>query len=88
MRSERFLFNTMAWNLLGFTIILFILNHSIAILLPDSNPFIRSEIVIAKAESVLLSAILSIDEDSVKKKRLLIEKSNRNGPTMSLVVRL
>ena len=80
-RSERFLFNTIAWNLLGFTTILFILNHSIAILLSDSYLFIRSEIVFAQAESVLLSAKLWIEEDSMKKKRSLNEKSNRSGPT-------
>ena len=53
----------MACNLLGFTIILFILNHSIAILLSDSNLFIRSEIVFAQAASVLSSAKLWIEED-------------------------
>ena len=35
--SERFLFNTMAWNLAGFSIILFVLNHSMAILLCGSD---------------------------------------------------
>ena len=51
-------------------------------LLSDSNLFIRSEIVFAQAESVLSSAKLWIEEDSMKKKRLLIEKSNRSGPTI------
>ena len=41
--------------------ILFILNHSVAILLSDSNLFIRSEIVFAQAESVLSSAKLWIE---------------------------
>ena len=63
VRSERLLFNTMAWNLSGFTIILFILNHSIAILLSDSNLFIRSEIVFAQAESKYRYIVTSdIDE--------------------------
>ena len=35
--SERFLFNTMAWSLTGFSIILFVLNHSMAILLCGSG---------------------------------------------------
>ena len=52
VRSELFLFNTMAWNLSGFTITLFFLNHSIGILLSDSDLFIRSEIVCAQADSV------------------------------------
>ena len=65
-----------------------LLTHSIAILLSDSNLFIRSEIVFAQAEIVLFSAKLWIEEGSMKKKRSLIEKSNRNGPTISLVVRL
>ena len=34
----------------------------------------------AQAESVLSSANLWIEEDSMKKKRSLIEKSNKNGP--------
>ena len=58
------------------------MNHSIAILLSDFNLFIRSEIVFAQAESVLSSAKLWIEEDSMKKKRSLIEKSNRSGPTI------
>ena len=37
--------------------------------------------VFAQAESVLSSAKLWIEEDSMKKKRSLIEKSNRSGPT-------
>ena len=83
VRSERFLFNsTIAWNLLGFTIILFILNHSIAILLFTTNLFIRYEIVFAHAESALSSEKLWIEEDSLKKKRSLIEKSNRSGWTI------
>ena len=57
------------------------MNYSVAILLSDSNLFIRYEIVFAQKESVLSSAKLWIEEDSVKKKRLLIEKSNRSGPT-------
>ena len=69
----------MACNLLGFTIILFILKHSIAILLFDSNLFIRSEIVFAQTESLLSSAKLWIEEVSLKKKKSLIEKSNRSG---------
>ena len=76
VRSERFLFNTMAWNLSWFTIILFILNHSIAML------FTRSEIVFAQAAIVLSSAKLWIGEGSMKKKRSLIQKSNRSGPTI------
>ena len=36
----------------------------------------------AQAESVLSSAKLWIEEDSMKKKRSLIEKSNRSGPTI------
>ena len=82
MRSERFLFNTIAWNLSGFTIILYILNLSKVIILFDSNLFIRSEIVCAQAESVLSSAKLWIEEDSVKKQRSLIEKSSRIGQTI------
>ena len=35
-----------------------------------------------QAESVLSSAKLWIVEDSMKKKRSLIEKSNRSGPTI------
>ena len=62
--------------------ILFILNHSIAILLSGSNLFFRSGIVFAQAESVLSSAKLWIEEDSMKKERSLIEKSNRSGPTI------
>ena len=62
MRAERFLFDTMARSLLGFTIILFVLNHSTAILLSDTNFFIRSEIVFAQAESVLSLAKLWIEE--------------------------
>ena len=61
---------------------LFILNHSIAILLPDFNLFITSEIVFAQAEIVLPSAKLWIEADSMKKKMSLIEKSNRNGQTI------
>ena len=57
----------MVWNLLGFTIILFILKHSITILLSDSNLFIRSGIVFAQAESVLSSSKLWIEEDSMSK---------------------
>ena len=53
-----------------------------AILLSDSNLFTRSEIAFAQAESVLSSAKLWIEEDSMKKKRSLIEKSNRSGPTI------
>ena len=82
MRSERFLFNTIAWNLSGFTIIVFILSHSIAILLSFSNLLIRSEIVVALAESALSSAKLWVEKDSIKKKRSLIEKLNRSGPTI------
>ena len=37
MGSERFLFDTMASNLAGFSIILFVLNHSMAILLCGSD---------------------------------------------------
>ena len=36
----------------------------------------------ALAESVLSSAKLWIEEDSIKKKTSLIEKSNRSGPTL------
>ena len=36
----------------------------------------------SQAESVLSSAKLWIEEDSMKKKRLLIEKSNRSGPAI------
>ena len=81
VRSERFLFNsTIACNLLGFTIILFILNHSIAILSSNNNLFIRYEIVFAQEESALSSEKLWIEEDSLKKKRSLIE--NRSGRTI------
>ena len=82
VRSDRFLFNTIAWNLSGFTIILYILNLSKVIILFDSNLFIRSEIVCAQAESVLSSAKLWIEEDSMKKQRSLIEKSSRIGQTI------
>ena len=58
------------------------MNHSIAILLFDSNLFIRSEIVFAQAEGILSSAKLWIEEGSLKKKRSLNEKSNRSGPTV------
>ena len=51
-------------------------------LLSDSNLFIRSEIVFAQGESVLSSAKLWIEEDLMKKKRSLIEKSNGSGPTI------
>ena len=54
----------------------------VAILLSDSNFFIRSDNVFAQAESALSSAKLWIEEDSVKKKRSLIEKTNRSGPTI------
>ena len=40
VRLECFLFNTITWDLPEFTIILFILNHSIALLLYESNLFI------------------------------------------------
>ena len=36
----------------------------------------------AQAESVLSSAKLWIEKDSMKKKRSLIEKSNRSGPAI------
>ena len=49
---------------MGFIIILFILNHFIAILLSKSNLFIRSEIAFAQAESVLSPAKLWIEENS------------------------
>ena len=68
MRLEHFLFNTIALNISGFTTIFFILNHSIAILLSDSNLFIRSKIVFVQAECALSSAKLWIKEDSTKKK--------------------
>ena len=70
--SERFLFNIISSNLLVFAIILFILNHSIAILPSNSNLHIRFEIVFAQAESALSSPKLWSEEDSMKKKRSLI----------------
>ena len=74
------------YSKLGFTSVTVlhtsISNNCIEILLSDSNLFIRSEIVFAQAESVLSSAKLWIEEDSMKKKRSLIEKSNRSGPTI------
>ena len=51
-------------------------------LLSDSNLFVRPEIVFAQTESVLSSAKLWIEENSAKKKRSLIEKSNRSGSTI------
>ena len=48
--------------------LLFILNHSEAILLSDYNLFTRSEIVFSQAESVLSSAKIWIDKESMKKK--------------------
>ena len=85
---ERFLFNTIAWNLSWFTIILFILNHSIAILLSDSNSFIRSEIVFAQAESVLSSVKLWTEEDLIKKKGCWLRSQIEVDQLLSLVVRL
>ena len=82
VRLERFLFNSIAWNLSWFTIILFILNHSIAIFLSDSNLCIRSAIVFSEAEILLSLVKLWIEEDSMKKKGSLIKKSNRSGPTI------
>ena len=58
------------------------MNHSIAILLSDSNLCTRSEIVFAQAESVLSSAKLWVEENSMKKKSSLIENPNRSGPTI------
>ena len=80
LRSEHFLFNTIAWNLSGFPIILFILNYSIAILLSASNLYIRSEIVFVQARCVWYLAKLWID--SMKEKRSLIERLNGSGPTI------
>ena len=48
--------------------LLFILNHSEAILLSDYNLFTRSDIVFSQAESVLSSAKIWIDKESMKKK--------------------
>ena len=53
--------------------LLFILNHSEVILLSDYNLFTRSEIVFSQAESVLSSAKIWIDEESMKKKGRQIE---------------
>ena len=53
--------------------LLFILNHSEAILLSDYNLFTRSEIVFSQAESALSSAKIWIDEESMKKKGRQIE---------------
>ena len=80
MTSEHFLFNTIAWNLSGFIIIFFEPFYSN--ILSDSNLFIRSAIVFAQAASVLWSARLWTEEEKKKKKGLLIEKSNRSGPTI------
>ena len=46
------------------------------------NHSIRSEIVFAQAESILSPAKLWTEEDSMKKKRSLLEESNRSGPTI------